>query len=190
MAHPALTLPNLLTASRLVFAPLVVWRLVVGDTHGAFWLFFAAACTDLFDGNLARLLNQKSVLGAWLDPIADKTMLLSTLLSLVWVGYLPMWLALVVLARDAVVLGGAAAYRVLTGHLEVAPTLSGKVATFMEFGLVSLILADIALALNMGAWLPPLVALVALMVVLSGVRYVMIWSDKTRRFLREQGRAA
>ena len=90
--HGNLTLPNLLTVGRLVLVPFVVWNLARGELDTAFWLFCAAAITDFLDGNLARLLDQRSVLGAWLDPIADKAMLLSTLLMLVWLDVLPFWL--------------------------------------------------------------------------------------------------
>ncbi|HRH79523.1 MAG TPA: CDP-alcohol phosphatidyltransferase family protein [Thiobacillaceae bacterium] len=180
------TLPNLLTSLRLLLAPIVLWRVLEGDMPGAFWVFVAAAVTDLLDGNIARLFNQRSVLGAWLDPIADKVMLLSTLVALVWVEVLPVWLLVVVGLRDAVVLLGAAAYRLLTGGLEVRPTLSGKVATFVEFTLVSLALAEEALRPGMDWILPWLAGLAAFTVILSGVRYVIIWTDKTRAFLAQQ----
>jgi cardiolipin synthase len=84
----------------------VAWRLLEHDVEGAFWLFVAAAVTDLLDGNLARLLNQRSVLGAWLDPIADKVMLLTTLSMLCLTELLPLWLLWVVLVRDGVILAG------------------------------------------------------------------------------------
>lgn len=185
-----LTLPNLLTALRLLLAPVVLWRVLAGDMQGAFWVFVAAAVTDLLDGNIARLFNQKSVLGAWLDPIADKTMLLTTLFALVWADVLPQWLLVVVLLRDAVVLLGAAAFRWLTGSLEVRPTLSGKVATFVEFTLVSLALAEEALRPGMAWILPWVAALAAFTVVLSGVRYVIIWTDKTRAWLARERQQA
>lgn len=178
------TLPNLLTTLRLLIAPVVVWHIVQGDVRDALAWFVVAAFTDLLDGNLARWLDQKTVLGAWLDPIADKVMLLSTLLALAWADAVPNWLAAVVLTRDAVVLGGAGAYRLLTGRLEVAPTLSGKAATFAEFVLVSLILADLALGPGLIRWLDPLIVLTALLVVLSGLHYVLLWSRKTRDYLR------
>jgi len=177
------TLPNLLTALRIVLVPFVIWRLAVYDMRGAFWLFAAAALTDLLDGNLARILNQRSVLGAWLDPIADKLMLLSTLFMLAWDGVLPMYLAIVVGARDLVILTGAAAYRRLTGGLDVHPTISGKIATFVEFVLVALALANAALELGLTGNIPLLSLLAAGLVVLSGVRYVWLWSAKTRAFL-------
>ncbi|MDP2787617.1 MAG: CDP-alcohol phosphatidyltransferase family protein [Pseudomonadota bacterium] len=179
------TLPNLLTLSRLLLAPVVAWRLLAHDVEGAFWLFVLAAITDLLDGTLARWLNQRSVLGAWLDPIADKTMLLTTFAMLALTGLLPMWLLYVILVRDAVILAGAEAYRRLTGRLDVRPTLSGKLATFMEFVLVSLVLADVALDLGLAAQMHTLVLLTAAAAALSGLRYVWIWSRKTRDFLRE-----
>lgn len=183
------TLPNLLTAIRLVLAPVVAWRLLEHDVEGAFWWFVIAAITDLLDGNLARWLNQRSVLGAWLDPIADKVMLLTTLSMLALTGLLPMWLLYVVVVRDLVILAGAEAYRRLTGKLDVRPTLSGKVATFMEFVLVSWVLADVALDLGLHAHVEPLALLTALAVGGSGVRYVWLWARKTMAFLHEQGRA-
>lgn len=186
MPNAVYTLPNLLTGSRLILAPIVVWQLAVGDVEAAFWVFFAAAVTDLLDGNIARLFNQRSVLGAWLDPIADKVMLLSTLFALAWTEILPLWLAVIVAVRDLVVLSGAAAYRTLTGGLTVAPTWLGKTATFFEFSLVSLALANAALAWGLAVWLAVLLPLTALLVAASGVQYVWLWSNKTRRFLRQQ----
>lgn len=179
------TLPNLLTASRLILAPFVAWRLMLHDVEGAFWLFVIAAITDLLDGNLARWLNQRSVLGAWLDPIADKVMLLTTLSMLALTGLLPMWLLFLVLVRDSVILVGAEAYRRLTGKLDVRPTLSGKIATFLEFVLVSWVLADIALDLGQQRVFEPLIWLTALAVAGSGLRYVWLWTRKTTAFLRE-----
>jgi cardiolipin synthase len=186
MQNAVFTLPNLLTASRLVLAPVVVWLLLAGDVTTAFWVFAAAALTDLLDGNIARIFDMRSVLGAWLDPIADKVMLLSTLFALVWTGILPLWLAVLVALRDLVVLSGAAAYRRLTGGLVVAPTLLGKSATFFEFSLVALALADAALNWALDWELHLLLPVTALLVAGSGLQYVWIWADKTRSFLRQR----
>lgn len=183
MTRADLTLPNLLTAVRLVLVPCVLWYLSLGELETALWLFVAAAVTDFLDGSLARLLDQRSVLGAWLDPIADKAMLLSTLLMLVWLGVLPIWLGALVLLRDAVVLGGAAAYRRLTGGLEVTPTWWGKGATAAEFILVSLALADLALGWGL-AYLTPLALLTGLLVAISGLHYVWLWAGKTLAWRR------
>lgn len=181
------TLPNLLTASRLILAPFVAWRLYLGDVEGAFWLFAVAALTDLLDGTLARLLNQRSVLGAWLDPIADKVMLLTTLSMLAVIGLLPLWLLGLVLVRDGVILAGAEAYRRLTGGLDVRPILSGKAAIALEFSLVTFVLADIALELHLDDAIPGFVAVTAAAVAFSGLRYIWLWGGKTRAYLREHG---
>jgi cardiolipin synthase len=182
---PYWTLPNLLTALRIVLMPFVAWHLWQGEVEAAFWLFAAAALTDLLDGNLARLLNQRTVLGAWLDPIADKLMLLTTLAMLCLTELLPLWLLWTVLIRDGVILAGAEAYRRLTGGLDVRPTLSGKLATAMEFILLSFTLADLALHLGLDPWIPPLAQATAALVALSGLRYVWLWSAKTRAYLKE-----
>lgn len=178
------TIPNLLTATRLLLTPFVAWRLAVHDVQGAFWLFAVAALTDLLDGNLARLLNQRSVLGAWLDPIADKVMLLTTLSMLCLTDLLPMWLLWVVLVRDLVILAGAEGYRRLTGGLDVRPTLSGKLAIALEFLLVSFTLADLALQLGLDHLIEPFAQVTAAVVAVSGLRYVWLWGSKTRAYLR------
>jgi len=179
------TLPNLLTVARLILTPFVARHLYLHDVHGAFWLFVAAALTDLLDGSLARLLDQRSVLGAWLDPIADKVMLLTTLTMLAWTDLLPIWLWLLVAVRDVVILAGAEAYRRLTGRLDVRPTLSGKVATALEFILVSFTLADLALRWGLDRYIAGLVAATAIAVALSGLSYIWLWTGKTREFLRQ-----
>jgi cardiolipin synthase len=103
---------------------------------------------------------------------------------------LPMWLLWTVLAKDAVILAGAEAYRRLTGGLDVRPTISGKVATAMEFILISFTLADLALDWGLDAYIYPMAQFTAALVVLSGVRYIWIWSGKTRVYLKEHsGRA-
>lgn len=184
------TIPNLLTALRIVLMPFVAWYLWQGDVERAFWVFVVAAVTDLLDGNLARLLNQRTVLGAWLDPIADKLMLLTTTSMLCLTDLLPMWLLWTVLAKDAVILAGAEGYRRLTGDLDVRPTLSGKVATAMEFILISFTLSDLALDWGLDGYIHPMAQFTAVLVVLSGVRYVWIWSGKTRAYLKaHSGRA-
>lgn len=185
MGRGNLTLPNLLTAIRLVLVPCVLWMLLAGELETAFWLFALAALTDLLDGNLARWLHQQSVLGAWLDPIADKAMLLSTLIMLVWLNVLPLWLGIVVGVRDIVVLLGAAAYRTLTGGLEVAPTWWGKTATAAEFVLVSLGMANLGFGWEWRLF-DTLAILTGVLVLVSGAHYVWVWTDKTRGWLKSR----
>jgi cardiolipin synthase len=189
-ACPVLTLPNLLTASRLILAPFVAWRLALQDVEGAFGLFVIAALTDLLDGWLARLLNQKSDFGAWLDPIADKTMILTTLIFLALTELLPLWLLWLILLRDGIILAGALAYRRLTGGLKITPILSGKLTIALEFVLVSWVLAADSLFPGLIWGIAPLTLLTAAAAVLSCIRYVRIWSSKTRTYLRQRDAAS
>lgn len=190
MENRIYTIPNLLTLGRFILVPFVAWRLLEGDLPGAFVYFVIAAVTDFFDGYLARRLNQKSTLGAWLDPLADKAMLLTVILLLADQDILPVWLALIVVLRDVTVLVGAAAWLNLTGHLDVAPTLGGKVATFAEFVLISLLLGQHLLGTEIVATFPALIALTAALATFSGTQYVWRWARKARVWLNEnpQGR--
>lgn len=173
-----LNIPNSLTLLRLVLAPLVVWLLTLGHYDWALWAFVAAALSDALDGYFARILDQRSALGATLDPIADKLVLLSALAVLVWLERVPGWLLAVILIRDAVIIGGALAYRRRAGQLQVAPTWLGKFHTLLEFVLVGLVIADAAAVLPLAGWLSWLFGLVLVTAVASGAQYVWLWGRK------------
>jgi cardiolipin synthase len=126
----ALTVPNLLTASRFVLAPIFLALYVGGETVRALAAFAAAAATDVLDGLLARALDQKSRLGAFLDPIADKFLAACALFALAARDRLPVWLPVLVVSRDLAQLAGAAVLRVVHRTVPVAPTRIGKYATF------------------------------------------------------------
>ena len=126
----ALTVPNLLTASRFVLAPVFLALYVRGDTVRALAAFAAAAATDLLDGLVARALDQRSRLGAVLDPIADKLLAACALFALAARERLPWWFAVLVVGRDVAQLLGAALLRALRRDVPIAPTRVGKYATF------------------------------------------------------------
>jgi cardiolipin synthase len=152
-ARPGLTLPNLLTAARLVLAPIFLALYVQGETVRALAAFAAAAATDVLDGLVARALDQRSRLGAYLDPIADKFLAACALFALAARGQLPWWLPVVVIGRDVAQLAGAACLRALGRSVPVAPTRIGKWATF--FLAVTVVAA---LAGEFGDWEPTAVA--------------------------------
>ena len=135
------TLPNALTASRIVLAPVFLVLYIRGDTVRALAAFAAAAATDVLDGLAARVLRQYTRLGAFLDPIADKFLAACALFALWQRGRLPLWLPLLVISRDAAQLLGAAALRWLRREIPVAPTRIGKYATFTIAATVVLSLA-------------------------------------------------
>jgi cardiolipin synthase (CMP-forming) len=124
------TLPNALTAARFVLAPLFLVLYAQGETVRALAAFAAAASTDVLDGLAARVLQQHSRLGAVLDPIADKFLAACALFALWARGRLPLWLPLLVIARDLAQLLGAAVLRKRHKRLPAGPTRIGKYATF------------------------------------------------------------
>ena len=124
------TVPNALTASRFVLAPVFLVLYTQGDTVRALAAFAAAAATDVLDGLTARVLGQYTRLGAFLDPIADKFLAACALFALWGRGRLPLWLPIFVISRDLAQLAGAAALRSVHRRIPVAPTRIGKYATF------------------------------------------------------------
>jgi len=124
-----LTLANALTALRIVLAPVFLVLYVEGARLRALAAFAAAAATDVLDGLVARALRQPTRLGAFLDPIADKFLATCALVALAATGRLPVWLPVLVVARDLAQLAGAAILRTTHHVVPVAPTRIGKYAT-------------------------------------------------------------
>ena len=146
-----LTLPNFLTLLRIVAVP-VFLILISYERYGpALVLFLAAAVTDTIDGVLARLTDAKSDLGAALDPLADKLLVVSAFVSLTLLEVLPAWLFIIVVTRDAVILGGYLALYFVSTAPALKPSLISKVNTFFEMMTIGLALAtetrpDVAVA--------------------------------------------
>jgi cardiolipin synthase len=177
-----LTLPNFLTLLRIIAIP--VFLILVSDHHYAagMVLFVAAGITDTIDGVIARLTDSKSALGASLDPLADKLLLISSFVVLTWVGVLPAWLMILVLTRDIVILTGYLAIYFVSTPMELNPTPVSKLNTFLEmlvigFALLTLARPDIPMArVNLGTWY-----LTAATITISGVHYVysgLLWYQR------------
>lgn len=137
-----LNLANALTALRVVLAPIFLVHYVQGDRPRALAAFAAAAATDVLDGLVARALHQRTRLGAFLDPIADKFLAACALIALAVTGRLPTWLPVLVVARDVAQLLAAAILRGVHRTIPVAPTRFGKYATFALAVTVVLALAS------------------------------------------------
>ncbi|BDG07427.1 CDP-alcohol phosphatidyltransferase family protein [Anaeromyxobacter paludicola] len=142
-----LTLANLLTFARILLAPVFLVLYVRGETVRALSAFAAAAATDVLDGLVARALDQRTRLGAFLDPAADKLLAACALVALAARGGLPWWLPALTISRDAAQLLGAGALRLSHHRVPIAPTRIGKYATFALAVTVLL-----ALAAELGAF--------------------------------------
>lgn len=168
--------PNVLTLLRLALVPALAYALVSRRYDVALGLFLASAVSDFADGYLARRFHLTSKLGAFLDPVADKLNMFVATVWLAWDGFLPLWLALAIIARDVVIVVGALFYRWLHGQVDIAPTRLSKWNTALEFAMLLLVLATAAGWLPAGMWQEPLFAVVAATVAASGVQYVWLGS--------------
>lgn len=174
---------NAITVLRIALVPLVVYLLVRGEREQALWLFALAGLSDALDGFVARNFNQRTRLGAILDPLADKLLIVATALALAWLGLLPGWLAAIMVGRDLVILAGALGYHFLIGPYEMAPSLPGKVCTFSQVVLVVGLLLHTAGYIDVSGYLRPAFLLVAVISVSSGAHYVWVWSRKAAKAL-------
>lgn len=131
-----ITLPTLLTIVRIVLTPFIITAMIYQQWGIAFILFVIAAVTDLLDGFLARVLDQKTLLGACLDPVADKILTLSVFATLAFVQSplfsIPTWFVAIMLLKELVLLFGAGIVYLICGQLQVRPLILGKVAMFMQ----------------------------------------------------------
>jgi cardiolipin synthase len=174
------SLPNLITTLRLILVPAVVYLLSHAEYGSAMVLFVAAGVSDGIDGWLARRFKWSSAIGAWMDAIADKLMVVCTLLMLGWLGQVPWWLVAVLFVRDLLMLLAVLVYRFLAGAIQIAPLFLGKTHVFVVFVTLSLALAAAAGLHSLRPLLPWAFALAALTGVGSFLLYVQVWGNKLR----------
>lgn len=166
-----MNLPNILTILRILMIPLFVYMLVYGHSGWALGIFLTAGLTDALDGAIARLWNQQTTLGRYLDPLADKLLLTSAFVALGVMAWIPFWLLLIVVSRDIILLLGTVVMHLTEGEHDITPSLLGKTTTFVQLVAVAL-----ALLMVTGAQVAPYFAaavwLVALVTVVSGLHYL------------------
>jgi cardiolipin synthase len=174
-----LTVPNELTFLRLAFLPFFVIAIKYDRYDMALGILIAAGISDGLDGLLARILNQKTPLGAYLDPIADKLLLSSSYLVLALKGKIAWWLAIMVLGRDVLILMACTVILLVTGFRSFPPSIWGKATTFFEIALVFIV---IVLAVSHWPFLQEAQTycryIVAVLVMFSGINYSVVVSRK------------
>jgi cardiolipin synthase len=170
------TLPNLITLVRLVIVPATVWSLIAGYYDWAFWLFVAAGVGDALDGTIARQFGMVSRLGSFLDPMADKALLVSIYITLAALLHLPAWLAIMVVSRDLLIVAGVILALVLGWPVEMRPLPISKANTLAQIVLAAVVLADLAFFELDLAWIrPALTLLVAALTIGSATAYLIDW---------------
>lgn len=175
-------LPNLLTALRLAAAPFVAWLITHGSYRNAVaWVAFAGV-TDWMDGMAARRFGSGGALGLVLDPLADKTMLVTLFLALGYAGLIPLWLVALIIGRDLVIVIGALLLRMFRGVRRFKPMMMGKVSTFFQIVYALLTLLEAAWPFALLRWLQLTgMALTCLFTVASGAGYIRLGIRLARR---------
>ncbi|MDH5649624.1 MAG: CDP-diacylglycerol--glycerol-3-phosphate 3-phosphatidyltransferase [Gammaproteobacteria bacterium] len=171
-------LPNAITISRLFLVPLLILALRSQDYVTGLLLFLIAGVSDALDGYIAKRFNLVSQLGAVLDPLADKALLVSAYIMLAWVGDVPFWLALTVVFRDLLIVGGYLVVVSLLGPVHMQPSYLSKLNTLMQIVLVVIVLAQHTAQLYFPQANLLLVYLVMATTVVSGTHYLWMWVVK------------
>jgi len=175
-----INLPNLLTLARILLTPFIVWAILSGYPDHALALMIAAGLTDMLDGFIAKHYDMQTTVGAYMDPIADKLMLVGAFISLFITGQTPMFLFLAVVFRDVVIVVGAIAYELVTRRLKMQPTWLSKSTTAAQIVFVAATLLRIHHPFS-PAWYHGLLWLTFALTCASGIQYMVLWTSKATR---------
>jgi cardiolipin synthase len=170
-----MNIPNLITLLRIILVPIVVILLIQGSFLKALGVFFVAGLSDALDGFLARVMKQQTVLGAYLDPIADKALLASSFVTLSVLHIIPSWLTVIVISRDFIILLGISVLSNMSISVEIRPAFVSKVTTVLQLITVLLALSSRSLPCSLNEIEPLALSLywvTAFFTIISGLHYM------------------
>jgi cardiolipin synthase len=169
-----MTVPNLITMIRIILTPVFVIYLIQDEFFSALVVFVLCGLSDGLDGMVARLFNQKSRLGAYLDPLADKIILATGFVVLSARGLTPSWLAVTVIARDVLILLGVVVMTLNRVDVMIRPSLLSKITTCLQFITLIAVMSRSHLTLPGGLY-PALLYATAFFTIASGLHYIHFW---------------
>lgn len=168
-------LPNIITLARLLAVPVTLYLIIMEIYQAAFWLFLAAGVSDAIDGYLAKRLDAVTEIGAYLDPLADKVLLVGVFVTLGYNGLVAIWLVFLIVFRDLLIVAGAILFQTLTHALKMRPLFIGKVNTTAQIVYASVVLGESGLGLQI-SYISNLIAYaLAAITLVSGAAYVGKW---------------
>lgn len=170
-----MTLPNLITIGRLILVPLVIVMIVNQRWQAAFILFVAAGVSDAIDGFIAKRFDMASELGAYLDPVADKALIVSIYVTLAVIGVIPVWLVILVVARDLMIVSAVILSWIMARPVAIAPFVVSKLNTAAQIGFAALVLGTQAFGVDAGQAIAVGQLAVALLTVGSMTAYLAFW---------------
>ncbi len=169
------SLPNLISLGRLILVPAII-SLITAHRWKEAWVFFIiAGASDALDGWIARTFNLRSQLGAYLDPLADKALLVSIYAALAIIGVIPATIAIIVIARDVMIVGAFVVARMLDNPFEVKPLLISKLNTLVQILFAALVLSVEAFGVEKGLWFDLSLYAVAALALASLGAYFLQW---------------
>jgi len=170
-----LNIPNLITLGRIFTVPVVFWLLVNNETALAFFVFVAAGISDAVDGYLAKRYNWQTELGAYLDPLADKLLIVSIFVAMGASKQLPSWLVIAVVSRDLMIVTAVLLSWLLGNPVRIKPFIVSKANTTAQLMLASLVLADEAFKLGLADLREVMVWITGTLTILSLGAYLVVW---------------
>ncbi|MDO8878583.1 MAG: CDP-alcohol phosphatidyltransferase family protein [Pseudolabrys sp.] len=170
-----MSIPNLITLGRILLVPVVVWAILANAMWMAFVLFVVAGVSDGVDGYLAKRFDMTTELGAYLDPLADKALIVSIYLTLGINGDIPRWLVILVVSRDILIVGGIMLSWLMGNPLKIRPLLVSKLNTVAQIAFACVVLGSLGLNYEMPMIKLVLMGLVAVLTLLSIAAYLAEW---------------
>jgi cardiolipin synthase (CMP-forming) len=143
-----MSVANFITTIRILLIPWFAILVINGSFNQALWVFAGAALTDGLDGLTARWLSQKTRLGAFLDPLADKMLLSTAYVALAVLKKIPVWLSVIVICRDVIIMLGVSLLVINQSRFEIKPSVSSKMTTFLQILLILAVLSSGMIVIN------------------------------------------
>lgn len=170
-----MSLPNLITTGRIILVPVIFWLLVTGQSQLAFYAFLIAGISDMADGYLAKNFNGQTELGSYLDPFADKLLIVSIFVALGVSGALPLWLVIAVVSRDLLIVAGVVLAWLMDRPFKMQPLGVSKANTAVQLVLAAVVLADQGFAMGLDTLRILLVGLTGALTFASLAAYLNLW---------------
>jgi cardiolipin synthase (CMP-forming) len=171
-----LNIPNIITLGRILAVPFIVWAIASNQMEIAFAIFIVAGVSDAVDGFLAKRFNMSSELGALLDPVADKALLVSIYMALgIW-GAIPRWIVILVVSRDIMIVGAVIVSWLYGKPIPMKPLMVSKLNTVAQVGFAALVLASLGFGFDSAPYDLVLMVLVTIFTLLSVSFYLVEWA--------------
>lgn len=174
-----MNIANFITVIRLLITPFIIWLILSSFYKLSFIFFILSGLSDAIDGLIAKKFNQITVLGSYLDPLADKILIVSSILVLGFIGIIPSWLLILIVSRDLAILGAVVISWLMESDLKIKPIFSSKLNTLLQFLYIGLILLNLSnfISLNIleDIIIPYFTYIIGFFTSLSWFIYLILW---------------